>query len=292
MHPTTALIECPPFPASADDRETFAARGAEGPDATVVRESGREPDDPPDTACWRHRTRDECLVHAKRIAVDRETRRETSALIELCAWMHARKRIGGVPHAEFLRRFDPAARWRDGAMPATALARAAAIHHLPLEELEETPAEMFSRAAFFRRLCPGEREWMAAERRARFSYYSVERRDGREIVLRDFFGEMSGRRVVRVAADELGSRRVEEGSALFARIVEFRGTNRLTPEQWDSTERAGVLDPALPARTVRRLGRPLRSRKGMVNALFEAWQRVAGSLPAGGTDAEKRGDER
>ena len=276
MHVTIGSAGCRVFPPSGEAHDGFAGRDASAASGEGVRESGRDPDAPPDGACWRHRSREECVAFGIRLAADAEARRDTALSIELLAWLHARKHTRGVPHRAFLRKFDASRRWQSGATPAGALARAAAVHHLPLTARGDTAAESFAGSGFFPRLCPAEREWMDAERRARFSYFEVADGGRAGWVLRDFFGSMSGRREIEVARDAL---RLDAGCSVFARVVHFRGRNHVAPGQWDSTLRAGVLDPALPARTVRKIGRPLRSRGAMVHALFEAWERVAGPLP-------------
>lgn len=292
MHATIGRPGDPPFPPTAEDRATFSAREQIRWEAGAVRESGHVPDDPPDSACWRHRTREQCVLHARRIAEDRETREHASLGLDVLVWMHARKRLRAVPHREFLTRFDPAGRWRDGATPAVGLARAAVLHHLPLAGREETTADLFAGAAFWRRICPAEREWMEAERRARLSFFCVERAERTGVRLRDLFGSMSGRRDVWIPRQEIRVSGLERGATVFARVVAFRGAMFLGSAQADSTLRAGVLDAALPARTVRRSGRPLRSRTGMVNALFEAWEEVAGPLPVAAMCEETGGRKR
>ena len=198
----------------------------------------------------------------------------TSIGVDLLVWMHAARRLKAVPQSTFLERFEPSRRWVNGATPEFGLARAAVLYHLPLAPDLPTAAEWFQETPFARRICSAEREWLECERRARFSYFEVVSADGRQVVLRDWFGSLSGRADVVIAAEELDETDLAVGETVFTRLVRYREAHYVDLLQVDSTLRAGLAEPQLPAALVwASPAAQLRDRAYMVNALFDIWTR-------------------
>lgn len=274
MERTTGSKECPPFPPTPGTPIVFAARKGFPPLRAGVRESGQGPDDPDGRrACWHHREPEDCAALGAKLENDRETRRMTSIGLDLLVWMYARKRLRSVPQRPFLERFEPSRRWEDGATPPLGLARGAVLYHLPVAGESQTPAEMFEESLFRARICPAEREWLEAERRARFSFFEIVRVNRLGVQLRDWFRELSGRRDVLLQPEEIDGTGLTPGQTVFARVVPFRKEHYVDLMQSQASVHCGIADPAAPPRAVWSSTRPLRDRSGMVHALFETWER-------------------
>lgn len=273
MERTTGSRECPPFPPTSGTPIVFAARKGFPPGRAGVRESGQTPDDPDGRrACWHHKESDACVALAVKLEHDRETRRMTSIGLDLLVWMHVRKRMRSVPQRPFLERFEPSRRWEDGATPPLGLARGAVLYHLPVSGESQTPAEMFEESLFRARICPAEREWLEAERHARFSFFEIVQTNRLGVLLRDWFRELSGRRDVFLRPDEIESAGLAPGQTVFARIVPFRNEHYVDLMQSQTSVHCGIADPSAPPRAVWASARALRDRSGMVHALFETWE--------------------
>jgi len=274
MEHTVGSSERPSFQPTSGTPIVFAARKGFPPYRAGVRESGQTPDDPDGRrACWHHREPEACAALGLKLEHDRETRRLTSIGLDLLVWMHARKRLRAVPQRGFLERFEPSRRWEDGATPPLGLARGAVLYHLPVVGESQTPAEMFEESLFRARICPSEREWLEAARRARFSFFEVMRVNRLGVLLRDWFRELSGRRDVLLRPDELEASGLAPGQTVFARIVPFRNDHFVDLMQSQTSVHCGIVDPAAPPRAVWGSDRALRDRSGMVHALFETWER-------------------
>lgn len=236
------------------------------------------PDAGPDAGgppCWHHDERFACVALGNKLALDRETRRLTSIGLDLAVWLHARSRLGLVPQREFLARYETGRHWNGRATPPLGLARGAVLYHLPATGADgPTPAEMFDASPLFPKICAAEREWLHAQRRARLSYYEVTATWRRGVRLRDWFGELSGRRPVWIEAGEIPERDVAVGQTVFARLIPFRGKHYVDLLQFRTSLRECVADPReAPAAVWRIGGERLRDRTGMTNELFETWKR-------------------
>lgn len=235
------------------------------------------PDDPDGRrACWHHKEPEGCAALGLKLENDRETRRMTSIGLDVLVWAHVRKRLQQVPQRPFLERFETSRRWEDGATPPLGLARGAVLYHLPVAGESQTPAEMFEESLFRARICASEREWLEAERRARFSYFEVVRANRLGVQLRDWFGELSGRRDVLLRPEEIDET-LAAGQTVFARIVPYRNDHYVDLLQCQTSAHCGIADPGAPARAVWGSDRALRDRSGMVYALFETWEREKAS---------------
>lgn len=277
MELVTGTRECPPFPPTSGTPIVFAARKGIASRRAGVRESGQEPDDPDGRgrACWHHREASDCTAYGTKLERDQEARRATSIGIDLLIWMHARRALGAVPQRSFLERFEPSRRWEDGATPPLGLCRGAVLYHLPVGEERLTAAELFEESRMRPRICPAEVEWLEAERHARFSYFEVVEMGRRGILLRDWFRSLSGRRDVLLCPDEIESESLSPGQTAFARVVPFRRQHYVNLMQIETSSGAGIRDPAAPPMAVWASNHELRDRSGMVQALFETWEREA-----------------
>lgn len=267
--------ECPSFPPTHGTPIVFAGRRPIGSGTAGVRESGQGPDDPDGRpACWHHGRESECRTHAARLTRDRAARRLTSIGMDAIVWNHTRAALKTIPQQSFLERFEPTRRWMDGGTPSLGLARAAVLYHLPDGSDTLTPGERFLRSNLCSRICPSEVAWIDAQCRARFSYFRVltTTRDG--LVLRDWFGDLSGRRDVEVHPEEVEEReglRLESGQSVFARLIPYRRRHFV-----DHLQSEKAADPADAVKGVWSAKRDLRNRTVMLEALFENWKRRNG----------------
>ena len=250
----------------------------------AVRESGRRPADVRHPAgrraCWRHDKVAECGATLRRIATDEQARRDAAIGVETLLWLHAKETLRRVPHRRFLARFDRSGRWKMGS-PIFGLARGAAFYHLR-ERDGRTLAERFEGSRYDERLCQAEREWLAAEKTARISFFWVSNVGKSTFCLNDSFPEPGAKSAITLPYGEIAEDDIAPCQTVFARIVTWRGQPFVDLLEYDTTVRTRLADPTSPVRLLCETGVDVRDPEAFVRALFDAWERTIGPFPVWG----------
>lgn len=251
----------------------------------AVRESGRRPADvrPPAgrRACWRHDDRGVCLLTRRRLATDEAARRDAAIRLETLLWLHAKETLRRVPHRRFLARFDRSDRWRLGS-PQFGLARGAAFWHLR-EKDGRTLADGFEESRYADRICPAEREWLAAEKTARFSFFWVSNVTETSFRLNDSFPVPGAKSVFVLPYGEIERDEIAECATVFTRLVTWHDQPFVDLLQYDTTPRSRIADPTSPTRRLCHAGADIHDGDAFVRALFDAWEAEAGRFPVWGS---------